>query len=118
MISLMVLQLFGLMGFLDIGLSAIPATILTAYVGVSVDPLIHIAMAFTTSLGSRDERADAAVRHMFIPVMYGGVSTLVGLLGLALNPFQFIVKYVTFCLRVMYVSAYCTYSLSNSLGIF
>lgn len=38
----------------------------------------HVVLAYLTSLGSRNERMAACMDHMFIPVIHGGLSTLLG----------------------------------------
>jgi predicted RND superfamily exporter protein len=53
----------------------------------------HVVLAFLTSMGSRNERMVACMDHMFIPVIHGGLSTLLGIIMLAFSEFDFVIKY-------------------------
>ncbi|XP_013377074.1 PREDICTED: protein patched homolog 2 isoform X3 [Chinchilla lanigera] len=121
-LAMVTVELFGVMGFLGVKLSAIPVVILVASVGISVEFTVHVALAvdlpppildislchqtclvhlafrdqargFLTSQGSRNLRAAQALEHTFAPVTDGAVSTLLGLLMLAGSNFDFIVRY-------------------------
>uniref|UniRef100_A0A674PAP5 Patched 2 n=1 Tax=Takifugu rubripes TaxID=31033 RepID=A0A674PAP5_TAKRU len=81
-LATMTVELFGIMGLINIKLSAIPVVILIAAVGIGVEFTVHIAMGFLTATGTRDQRAAAALEHMFAPVFDGAVSTLLGVLML------------------------------------
>uniref|UniRef100_H2RVP5 Patched 2 n=1 Tax=Takifugu rubripes TaxID=31033 RepID=H2RVP5_TAKRU len=92
-LATMTVELFGIMGLINIKLSAIPVVILIAAVGIGVEFTVHIAMGFLTATGTRDQRAAAALEHMFAPVFDGAVSTLLGVLMLAGSEFEFIIWY-------------------------
>ncbi|XP_004699534.2 protein patched homolog 2 isoform X1 [Echinops telfairi] len=100
-LTMMTVELFGIMGFLGIKLSAIPVVILVASVGIGVEFTVHVALGFLTTQGSRDLRAARALEHMFAPVTDGAVSTLLGLLMLAGSHFDFIVRYFFVVLAVL-----------------
>ncbi|XP_068949243.1 protein patched homolog 2-like [Petaurus breviceps papuanus] len=100
-LAMMTVELFGIMGFLGIKLSAIPVVILVASVGIGVEFTAHVALGFLTATGSRDVRSAQALEHMFAPVMDGAVSTLLGLLMLAGSDFDFIVRYFFVVLTVL-----------------
>uniref|UniRef100_A0A4X2LSS8 Patched 2 n=1 Tax=Vombatus ursinus TaxID=29139 RepID=A0A4X2LSS8_VOMUR len=100
-LAMMTMELFGIMGFLGIKLSAIPVVILVASVGIGVEFTAHVALGFLTATGSRDVRSAQALEHMFAPVMDGAVSTLLGLLMLAGSDFDFIVRYFFVVLTVL-----------------
>uniref|UniRef100_A0A5F8HCG1 Patched 2 n=1 Tax=Monodelphis domestica TaxID=13616 RepID=A0A5F8HCG1_MONDO len=100
-LAMMTVELFGIMGFLGIKLSAIPVVILVASVGIGVEFTAHVALGFLTATGSRDARSAQALEHMFAPVMDGAVSTLLGLLMLAGSDFDFIVRYFFVVLTVL-----------------
>ncbi|KAB1269367.1 Protein patched-like protein 2 [Camelus dromedarius] len=91
-LAVMTVELFGIMGFLGIKLSAIPVVILVASVGIG---------GFLTAQGSRNLRAARALEHTFAPVTDGAVSTLLGLLMLAGSNFDFIVRYFFVVLTVL-----------------
>ncbi|XP_053516415.1 protein patched homolog 2 isoform X3 [Artibeus jamaicensis] len=100
-LALMTVELFGIMGFLGIKLSAIPVVILVASVGIGVEFTVHVALGFLTAQGSRNLRAARALEHTFAPVTDGAVSTLLGLLMLAGSNFDFIVRYFFLVLTVL-----------------
>uniref|UniRef100_A0AAR2JFA1 SSD domain-containing protein n=1 Tax=Pygocentrus nattereri TaxID=42514 RepID=A0AAR2JFA1_PYGNA len=91
-LSLMTVELFGMMGLIGIKLSAVPVVILIASVGIGVEFTVHVALAFLTAIGDRNKRAVLALEHMFAPVLDGAFSTLLGVLMLAGSEFDFIVR--------------------------
>ncbi|XP_052033068.1 protein patched homolog 2 isoform X2 [Apodemus sylvaticus] len=100
-LAMMTVELFGIMGFLGIKLSAIPVVILVASIGIGVEFTVHVALGFLTSHGSRNLRAASALEQTFAPVMDGAVSTLLGLLMLAGSNFDFIIRYFFVVLTVL-----------------
>ncbi|XP_032971627.1 protein patched homolog 2 isoform X6 [Rhinolophus ferrumequinum] len=100
-LAMMTVELFGIMGFLGIKLSAIPVVILVASVGIGVEFTVHVALGFLTTPGSRNLRAARALEHTFAPVTDGAVSTLLGLLMLAGSNFDFIVRYFFMVLTLL-----------------
>ncbi|XP_037683316.1 protein patched homolog 2 isoform X2 [Choloepus didactylus] len=100
-LAMMTVELFGIMGFLGIKLSAIPVVILVASVGIGVEFTVHVALGFLTVQGSRNLRAARALEHTFAPVTDGAISTLLGLLMLAGSNFDFIVRYFFVVLTVL-----------------
>ncbi|XP_040144497.1 protein patched homolog 2 isoform X3 [Ictidomys tridecemlineatus] len=100
-LAMMTVELFGIMGFLGIKLSAIPVVILVASIGIGVEFTVHVALGFLTAQGSRNLRAARALEHTFAPVTDGAVSTLLGLLMLAGSNFDFIVRYFFVVLTVL-----------------
>uniref|UniRef100_A0A8C2L0L4 Patched 1 n=1 Tax=Cyprinus carpio TaxID=7962 RepID=A0A8C2L0L4_CYPCA len=92
-LSLMTVELFGMMGLIGIKLSAVPVVILIASVGIGVEFTVHVALAFLTAIGDRNKRAILALEHMFAPVLDGAFSTLLGVLMLAGSEFDFIVRW-------------------------
>nr|XP_055198078.1 protein patched homolog 2 isoform X5 [Nyctereutes procyonoides] len=100
-LAMMTVELFGIMGFLGIKLSAIPVVILVASVGIGVEFTVHVALGFLTTQGSRNLRAAHALERTFAPVTDGAVSTLLGLLMLAGSNFDFIIRYFFVVLTVL-----------------
>lgn len=98
---MMTVELFGIMGFLGIKLSAIPVVILVASVGIGVEFTVHVALGFLTAQGSRNLRAARALERTFAPVTDGAISTLLGLLMLAGSNFDFIVRYFFVVLTIL-----------------
>ncbi|KAI1900066.1 hypothetical protein AGOR_G00046210 [Albula goreensis] len=102
-LSLMTVELFGMMGLIGIKLSAVPVVILIASVGIGVEFTVHVALAFLTAIGDRTRRAVLALEHMFAPVLDGAFSTLLGVLMLAGSEFDFIVRYFFAVLAILTV---------------
>uniref|UniRef100_A0A673YF26 Patched 1 n=1 Tax=Salmo trutta TaxID=8032 RepID=A0A673YF26_SALTR len=100
-LSLMTVELFGMMGLIGIKLSAVPVVILIASVGIGVEFTVHVALAFLTAIGDRNRRAVLALEHMFAPVLDGAFSTLLGVLMLAGSEFDFIVRYFFAVLAIL-----------------
>uniref|UniRef100_A0A0N5A2S4 SSD domain-containing protein n=1 Tax=Parastrongyloides trichosuri TaxID=131310 RepID=A0A0N5A2S4_PARTI len=89
----MCIELAGFMGIFGIKLNPVSAVTLITAVGIGVEFTAHVVLAFLTSLGTRNERMASCMRHMFIPVMHGALSTLLGIVMLAFSEFEFVVKY-------------------------
>ncbi|KAG1667437.1 Protein patched 1 [Nymphon striatum] len=97
----MLVQLFGFMGFIEIKLSAVPAVILVVSVGMSVEFTFHVMFSFITSIGDRNRRMGIAVKHTFIPVLHGAVTTFLGIFMLCFTEFDFIKKYFLYVLLAL-----------------
>jgi hypothetical protein len=93
-IAMMVLELAGLMGLIGLKMNPISAVTLVTAVGIAVEFTVHMALSFLTSLGDRNQRMARTLDHMFVPVLHGGISTLLGIIMLAFSRFEFIVRYV------------------------
>lgn len=52
---MMTVELFGVMGFLGIKLSAVPVVILVASVGIGVEFTVHVALVSTGTGGGVDQ---------------------------------------------------------------
>uniref|UniRef100_A0A183CG75 SSD domain-containing protein n=1 Tax=Globodera pallida TaxID=36090 RepID=A0A183CG75_GLOPA len=89
----MTVELAGFMGVFGVKMNPISAVTLITAVGIGVEFTAHVVLAFLTSLGTRDERMVACLEHMFIPVIHGGLSTLLGIVMLAFSEFDFVIKY-------------------------
>ena len=93
-ILMIVVQIFGLMGFAAIKFSAIPAVALIMSVGMSDQFLDHLTMAFLLEVGgTKNQRITRAMTKMFSPVFEGGLSTVLAIMLLAFSRFEFVVKY-------------------------
>ena len=53
----------------------------------------YCSFCYLTSLGTPNERMGKTLSHMFIPVIHGGISTLLGIIMLLFSPFEFIISY-------------------------
>ncbi|VDM38310.1 unnamed protein product [Toxocara canis] len=89
----MTIELAGFMGIAGVKLNPVSAVTLITAVGIGVEFTAHVVLAFLTSLGTKNERMGACMDHMFVPVIHGGLSTLLGIVMLAFSEFEFVVKY-------------------------
>ncbi|VDK65129.1 unnamed protein product [Onchocerca ochengi] len=89
----MAIELAGFMGATGVKLNPVSAVTLITAVGIGVEFTVHVVLVYLTSLGTKNERMAACLNHMFIPVIHGGLSTLLGIIMLAFSEFEFIVKY-------------------------
>lgn len=94
-VAMIVFELYGFLGLLDIKLSAIPAISIVMAVGVGVEFTAHLVLAFVAAPrnASRGDRVAAALDQMFAATWHGFVSTLLGVLMLAFSGIDFIFRY-------------------------
>lgn len=78
----------GFLGWAGIKFNPVSAVTLITAVGIGVEFTAHVVMAFLTSLGSRDQRMAQAVDRVFVPVIHGALSTLLGIIMLAFSEFE------------------------------
>lgn len=107
---LLVVELAGFMGLVGLKLNAVSAVSMITAVGIGVEFTVHVSLSFLTTLGTRDHRMARTLDHMFIPVLHGGLSTLLGVIMLAFSEFEFIVRYF-----FMVMSALIVLGLLNGL---
>ena len=85
-IALTVFEVFGILGWLDVKFSAIPAVSLIMSIGIAVEFTAHLVQAYQSSHASdRCSRVEEALTEMALPILNGGLSTLVGLIMLAFS---------------------------------
>uniref|UniRef100_A0A7E4ZZF6 SSD domain-containing protein n=1 Tax=Panagrellus redivivus TaxID=6233 RepID=A0A7E4ZZF6_PANRE len=90
---MMTVELAGFLGLCQIKLNPVSAVSLITAVGLGVEFTAHVVFAFLTSLGTRNERMVACIDRVFVPVIHGALSTLLGILMLGFSEFEFVVKY-------------------------
>ncbi|XP_058065596.1 protein patched [Anopheles bellator] len=89
----MLIQLLGVMMLLGIKLSAIPAVILIASVGLGVNYSVHLSLAFITSIGNRDRRVRLALEHSLAPILHGVITSVLAVCMLSMSSFEFVVRH-------------------------
>eukprot|EP00937_MAST-01D_sp_MAST-1D-sp2_P002566 g2566.t1 len=67
--------LLGSMHIAGDSINMVTAINLLLAIGLCIDYSAHVCHAFLVARGTRDERAAAALEHMGLPVLYGGMST-------------------------------------------
>lgn len=92
-LGIMTCELAGFMGLVGIKLNPVSAVTLITAVGIGVEFTVHVVVSFLTALGTRSQRTSSAVDRVFVPVIHGSFSTLLGILMLGFSEFEFVVKY-------------------------
>lgn len=82
---MMTVELAGFLAFSRIKLNPVSAVSLITAVGIGVEFTAHIVFAFITSSGTRNERMAQAVDQVFVPVLHGALSTLLGIVSIWLE---------------------------------
>nr|XP_029724560.1 protein patched-like [Aedes albopictus] len=89
----MLIQLLGVMILLGINLSAIPAVILIASIGLGVCFTVHVSLGFITAIGNRDRRIKLALEHSLAPVIHAVMTSMLAVLMLSTSSFEFVVRH-------------------------
>lgn len=76
-------DILGLMYFWGLTVDSVTIVNLVLAIGLSVDYSVHVAHAFVTSSGTKQERAEKALVHMGTPVLHGATSTFIAILVLS-----------------------------------
>jgi predicted RND superfamily exporter protein len=92
-IIMLVIEVYGICYYIDLKINAIMSANLVLAVGLGVEFTAHIARVFMISQGTRVERALAALYKMGLPILYGGLSTFVGILFIAFADFPYFKLY-------------------------
>ncbi|XAR73057.1 hypothetical protein NMG60_11019915 [Bertholletia excelsa] len=93
-LSMIVLDLMGVMAILNIQLNAVSVVNLIMSIGIAVEFCVHISHAFSVSVGDRNERAKGALRTMGASVFSGITLTkLVGVIVLGFAQSEIFVVY-------------------------
>lgn len=90
---LMTVELAGFLGLAGIKMNPVSAVTIITAVGIGVEFTAHVVLAFLTSLGTRSARMSSCIDRVFVPVIHGALSTLLGIIMLAFSEFEFVVKY-------------------------
>ncbi|CAB3404256.1 unnamed protein product [Caenorhabditis bovis] len=103
-LTVMTVELAGFMGWMGIKLNPVSAVTLITAVGIGVEFTVHVVVSFLTTLGTRAQRTSNAVDRVFVPVIHGSLSTLLGILMLGFSEFEFVVKYFFIVMSALIVT--------------
>lgn len=78
-----VVDLLGIMHFLDINLNTVSVISLALAVGLTIDFSAHIGLVFVTSVGFKKERVTRALSHLGPALMHSGFTTVIAISVLA-----------------------------------
>ncbi|VDD89840.1 unnamed protein product [Enterobius vermicularis] len=98
---LMTVELAGFLGVAGIKMNPVSAVTIITAVGIGVEFTAHVVLAFLTSLGTRNDRMGACIDRVFVPVIHGALSTLLGIVMLAFSEFEFVIKYFFVVMSVL-----------------
>ena len=79
MVITTLVDIVGFLHFWGITIDILSAVNIVLAIGLCVDYAVHIAHAFLASVGTRQERANSAVRLIGLAVLNGGVTTFLAL---------------------------------------
>ena len=106
-IAMIVLEIFGMMGAMEIKFSAIPAVTLIMAIGMAVQFVSHLVLGFIVEpVGDRNDRIIMALQRLLHPILQGGLSTFVSIILLGFSAFRSVFSCLVVCLPV------CMYSCS------
>ena len=83
MVALVDVALFGTLYFLNLTFDSVVSINLVLAIGLSVDSSAHVAHAFMTVEGTRDERVHKALEKLGGSVFCGGITTFLAVVPLA-----------------------------------
>jgi len=78
-----VVDLLGLMHFLDINLNTVSVITLALAIGLTIDFSAHVGLLFVTSVGSKKERVTRALSHLGPALTHSGFTTVIAISILA-----------------------------------
>merc|ERR550525_1946760 len=103
MVVLTLVDIVGFLHFWGLTIDILSAVNIVLAIGLCVDYAVHIAHAFLTSEGTRQERANSAVRLIGLAVINGGVTTFLALFFCSFSSAHvFITFFKVFCLTVTF----------------
>ena len=79
MVIITLVDIVGFLHFWDMTIDILSAVNIVLAIGLCVDYAVHIAHAFLTSEGTRQERATNAIRVIGMAVLNGGITTFLAL---------------------------------------
>jgi len=85
MIAMVDIDLLGLMHFWGLTIDSVSVINLVLAIGLALDYSVHMAHAFLQRPGTRQERVDAALDEMGVPVVHGAFSTFLAVLILSVS---------------------------------
>eukprot|EP00043_Microstomoeca_roanoka_P017557 m.183896 g.183896 ORF g.183896 m.183896 type:complete len:910 (+) comp16660_c0_seq15:210-2939(+) len=83
MLAFVDINVLGFMYYVGLDFNSVSATNLVIAVGLAIDSSVHVAHAFLSAQGTRDERAAEALKALGRPVTHGAFSTFLALVLLA-----------------------------------
>ena len=87
------IEVAAVMMMSGLSFSPLVACVLLMAMGIIVEFSAHVVAGYETTPGSRAERMHHAISHTFLPVLEGGLSSILSILMLVFNEFPYVVKY-------------------------
>jgi hypothetical protein len=89
----MIFELLGFLGLAGLKMSALPMVTVLSCIGISVEFVGHICSSFSADGGSGNDRIKHVYSHVYLPVIDGSISTVLGVLMLGQSDFKFVRLY-------------------------
>ncbi|KAL1500507.1 hypothetical protein AB1Y20_013164 [Prymnesium parvum] len=90
---LILIEIYGFLYVTSLKYQSLVAVSMLSSLGISVEFIVHPIAAFEFAEGSRNERLAEAMRRTAVPVLWGGISSFLGVIMMAFSEFQYVVKY-------------------------
>eukprot|EP01062_Namystynia_karyoxenos_P078308 TRINITY_DN8045_c4_g2_i1.p1 TRINITY_DN8045_c4_g2~~TRINITY_DN8045_c4_g2_i1.p1 ORF type:complete len:1457 (+),score=437.17 TRINITY_DN8045_c4_g2_i1:110-4372(+) len=88
------LELVGMLMMAGVSFTTTIAVSVIMSVGLSVDPVVHAVSAYEhADAESRSDRVAHAIRYSTVPILKGGVSTMISFVMMGFSQFPYVVKY-------------------------
>jgi len=95
-----IVTVIGLLAWANVELSALTAMTCLITVGFACEFAVYIVHAFHEARGTGIERADEAMRELFLPMFLSFLASFAGIIFLAISDFGFCVYYVFYPLII------------------
>lgn len=92
MCAMIVVEIYGIM-MTFVQYNTFVATGLIACSGIAIEFCAHVAASFSLTKGTTEERIGAAMKHTFMAIILGSLSTLLAICPLAFHWMDFIILY-------------------------
>ncbi|KAL1508089.1 hypothetical protein AB1Y20_007682 [Prymnesium parvum] len=91
--AFVLIEIYGFLAVTGLQYQSLVAISMLMSLGITVEFIVHPVAAFEFAHGTRNERVAEAMRQTAIPVLWGGISSFLGVLMMAFSDFEYVVKY-------------------------
>jgi len=104
--TLTLVEIYGSLAIFGLQYQSLVAISMLMSLGITVEFIVHPLAAYEFAVGTAEERISEAMRQTAVPVLWGGVSSFLGVLMMAFSDFEYVVKYF-FVIYVLIVGLGC-----------
>ena len=91
--TVVLVEIYGMLALTGLQYQSLVAISMLMALGITVEFVVHPVAAYEFASGTREERVAEAMRQTAVPVLWGGVSSFLGVLMMAFSDFEYVVKY-------------------------